>query len=80
MSRSNGGRDSFDRLLTDGSQASRTKDAKQKQGALPVWTFAVIFGLFGVPAVLGCLCSDLLRQPRLLGQRMDGLKRQVFKI
>jgi dolichol kinase len=64
MSRSNGGRDSFDRLLTDGSQASRTKDAKQKQGALPVWLLlsflvSLVFPLFWVVFVL-IFCASLV--------------------
>jgi len=57
MSRSNGARDSFERLLTNGSQTSRTKDAKQKQGALSAWLLlsflvSLVFPLFWVVFVL----------------------------
>lgn len=64
MSRSNGGRDSFERLLTEGSQTSRTKAAKQKQGALPAllllsFLVSLVFPLFWVVFVL-ILCASLV--------------------
>ena len=64
MSRSNGGRDSFERLLTEGSQASRIKDAKQKQGALPIWLVlsflvSLLLPLFWIVFVL-ILCACLV--------------------
>lgn len=64
MNRSNGGRDNFERLLSEGSQSSRAKDARQKQGALPAWlllSFLVSLGfpLFWVVFVL-LLCTCLV--------------------